>query len=226
MPTGGGWCLVCEAPAERCGGLHGRSEYLRGVPCPHDPGAACGLILAVVVCPGDSPRTYTLWPLGSWVRWGAVALSLAALIAYTVLVDSPKLGRLAAWQHGILAAQHHLWMGHGLGSWSAAKLYDVRTHEVWAQAHNEYVQWLYEAGLIGLAAFGAYFTNLARSLSRIRPSHVIRCVQAILLIAAVLATFHFIAQLAMTAVVLIVVLGVAEGVVGQQGRWHEEGVCV
>jgi hypothetical protein len=104
----------------------------------------------------------------SWVLYPSVGLALA-LAYWSAFAKS--VNPIAAHLNGrgaIWAFAGADWLrvdpvaGYGLGGWSAripalqVKAQFAPTGELWREAHNEYLQWVCEAGLIGLILLGLW----------------------------------------------------------------------
>lgn len=101
------------------------------------------------------------WPVVAFAGLGGVAfLSMAYLKG---LATPAVAGRFAIWKFGAAhAAASDPVLGWGLGGWAqhvppmqiAEKF--IPTGELWHQAHNEYLQWGTEMGVIGLLLLGLW----------------------------------------------------------------------
>jgi len=129
------------------------------------PVTTAGLGLAVVIGIG-----------GPWMpsrRWmtASIALALAAtaaLLATTPLgarftVSSTDRGRV--WSHTIDAALERPWFGTGPGSYTLIAPAGEQL-VLTRYAHNEYLQWFSEAGVVGAAALLAGLALIARAIRR------------------------------------------------------------
>lgn len=85
---------------------------------------------------------------------------LAAFVA--VQQDSTANWRLEIWSDAWRQSQDHLWMGKGLGNYF--HLVDARGHSVSASLHNQYLQILYQVGLVGLVLYLAFALQITRRL--------------------------------------------------------------
>ncbi len=78
------------------------------------------------------------------------------------------LERLAHWQAGRLMFEHEPWLGVGIGNYSA--YYDRYAQPYWydplGHAHNVFINFLAETGILGLGAFVTFWMAVAFSLSR------------------------------------------------------------
>lgn len=120
--------------------------------------------------------------------------------------------RLGVWTWTLWQATGRPLTGHGLGSFAALEL--QTGGGVWSQAHNELVQWAYEAGALGVLSVVAYLGSLATGLWRHRTTPLAVPVAAMLTATVVASCGHFTARLAATAVLAMVTLGMAEGLGG------------
>jgi O-antigen ligase len=92
-----------------------------------------------------------------WSAWVAAALGVAGAAWLFNLRQTTRVARLQIWQ---FALEHWVRtdpvLGYGLGGWGQQvpalqqRLAFAPTPELWAEAHNEPLQWLVETGLVGL----------------------------------------------------------------------------
>lgn len=119
-------------------------------------GRSYGAILAL-----GAVVVYRCWrEWRAWGRWGAVALGLLGVAALWVTISYKSLAGVAVraqiWGFGLRDWwAHDPVFGPGLGGWAqripylqyAAKF--MPTNELFREAHSEWLQWLYETGLLG-----------------------------------------------------------------------------
>lgn len=184
-----------------------------------------GLVLAKSVAPilglGIAAGVWA-WGRGPRAQWAVVGGTAVVLIGYLGVVDAPGVERAAIWNATVAALPEHPWFGHGLGSFAAAHFYDARYHMVWGETHHDWLQWAYETGVVGVAIVGAYLGRLAWRLWHVHGLPLATALQAMFAAAAVIASAHFIAHVAMTGVLLILMLGVIERVTAASTPWWAE----
>ena len=154
----------------------------------------------------------------SRLAWGGVAL-LLAIVLWRQGVASAWLGssiqtRWIVWQAAIhdLGWWQWLW-GYGLGGWGARLPNGVQpwvgVGEWFAQAHNDYLQLLYEGGLVAVGLLGAWLWRHRQMFAHPRWGGAA---------AAVLATalFMFPFHLAVLGLTGLIILGLATCVATQE----------
>lgn len=137
----------------------------------------------------------------SWRWWLG---GLLPLVSGVLWFDAPWASWITRWEVWRQAfAGQSLWawlLGHGPGSWIATP--HIVWGEIFLQAHNEYIQVVYETGLLGLVLIvGWAWTNWAR----LRQVPACGSVAAMALIAVGLFPLH----LAVTGMFSVVLLGLA-----------------
>lgn len=150
------------------------------------------------------------WAWARGWRWTPGLVAALALVAYIALVDAPGVERWPVWRAGAAKLMESPVIGHGLGAWAAAKFYEPGRDGYWLEAHNEWLQWAYETGWLGVATLGGY---LGRVLLRLWRTAGVEAttLRAMALVGLVTASVHFTAHVAATGVLLILTLGLAEG---------------
>lgn len=90
--------------------------------------------------------------VGLWL--GASAIAERAMTLGDVSSDPSYQGRLDTWVRTLEMIRDHAVLGTGLGSFefSFAGYYPAGTYLTWKEAHNDYLQFVAEAGLAGLGA--------------------------------------------------------------------------
>lgn len=148
------------------------------------------------------------WPRLAFVWVGVAAVAFVPLAAWHDPAWSTLRWRLDVWALGLRAGWDAPVLGHGLGSWFMAipalqhRAAPSLTHGFAAHAHNEYVQLLYEGGLVALALVGGWIVAQGR---RIAHSPARGAVAALAVNACAMFPFH----LGPTALAAVLVLGMA-----------------
>lgn len=99
-----------------------------------------------------------------------VSLLVLGAGAYIYFYDMPTgdfFYRFNVWLQGISRLKSNLFFGLGLGSWSGLAISQVQSPDNpellrWTWAHNEYVQWLVEAGITGLVFITLYIKRMLK----------------------------------------------------------------
>jgi hypothetical protein len=108
--------------------------------------------------------------------WGVakkkIYLSLTAAVAgsvgYILLVDGPGFERWPVWRLGLLGWIDEPWFGFGLGHWALLFSKPVRGagSGIWMQAHNEFLQGMFEMGIGFVVVCAGYATRAWNSVRR------------------------------------------------------------
>src|SRR5437660_1464045 len=130
---------------------------------------------AVVVHPRRPGPVTILWRRqAAWIM-GGLGLVAFGSMAYLKGLATPAIqGRFAMWKFGgALGVSSDPVLGWGLGGWAQhvpiAQMQQkfLPSGEAWQQAHNEYLQWLTETGLVGVVLLcGWLWTHRAMVLDR------------------------------------------------------------
>ena len=153
------------------------------------------------------------WP--AW--WRPILMSIALVIVVYGLVAEYKGGesmwaRLSAWRAGITDMDLRAWLiGYGPGGWGARmwRYEGVPFHQFTA-AHHEPLQWLYEAGLVGMTLLVGWLASV-RSVVRGSPRWR-AAFASVIVLSCGLQVFHF----PTLAPVMVLVLG---------GALHARGIA-
>ena len=134
-----------------------------------------------------------------------VAITVLASVMYMrTLVTWTWRHRAAIWVVALAEWWRAPLFGYGPGGWIRAwpRVGSGGSFEIYAQAHNEYLQLLFDGGLVGLALFGAWVWSRRKAL---RQSAWTPAVAAL----AMIAVGFFPFQVSGTAVLSLAVLGLA-----------------
>jgi O-antigen ligase len=113
---------------------------------------------------------YLLWMNHRKLFW---TVGLPALIGASVYVFAYDLPtgqfekRLPVWWKGIEVFKTTPWFGVGLGSWAKLGFTTIQGNgqpETWVQAHNDVLQFMFEAGIAGLIGVWVWARDLFRSV--------------------------------------------------------------
>ena len=114
---------------------------------------------------------FVLWFTNRPIFWAALLVLIAAGIWYVGFVDMPSgqfSKRLKVWFAGIrILSGSNPSFGNGLGSWPTFKFTTIQENgspETWVWAHNTFLQWLFEMGVIGTIILYGYFRAMASKL--------------------------------------------------------------
>lgn len=129
---------------------------------------------------------------GVWLL-PAIAVTVIG-IYWTSNIDSPVAslgGRVDATVAGLKAYKQHWLMGYGLGHWKIVFLQKGILPQYFAQAHNEYVQGLFEMGVGFGVILAGYLVNIARRIKREKRLHLpVMALVIILMNSAINFPFH------------------------------------
>lgn len=107
------------------------------------------------------------WPI---LSIGGVAAASGVLTLWPGLVHS-KMARVRFWEYLLLYFQEKLslWFGSGLGTFMVLgtkiqSLHSFEPHNAWFSAHNDYLQWFFETGLVGVVLLLWLVIDTARRL--------------------------------------------------------------
>ena len=121
-----------------------------------------------------------------------------AALAYVLLIDAPGMERLGVWKNGLKAWLQHPWLGSGIGHWKIVFCKPMVTGTVWKTAHNEFLQMLFEMGIIFPVIVFGY---LVRCFRRYRPHCWMSATGLIIVIINSAGNFPF--HIAITAMIAI-----------------------
>jgi hypothetical protein len=131
------------------------------------------------------------------------AIIIALLALAVTYVDSMRLfypgNRWDAWVNLWPYYKQHWVMGAGLGHWiEVFRHYPLLGKEVWTHAHNEYIQAIFEQGVLVIPIFTGYIVNMIRKYHR---KAILPC--AGLVIVMVNSLVNFPMHIATTAMIAI-----------------------
>lgn len=154
-----------------------------------------------------------------WVFWMALrgkifvslCLSVGAVLLYAGLVDMPGFERLGVWQQGLSAWSERPIMGYGLGHWPLIFSKPMVTGTVWVQAHNEFLQALFEMGSGFLLIAAGYYFRFAKKLkARAKPQGSMTIAATGIVVVTVNALGNFPFHIATTAMLAVTWLAICE----------------
>lgn len=139
---------------------------------------------------------FMLWFKSKRAFLVALILAGAAGILYVLKVDAPTgefEKRFPVWFAGIryLSGSNPI-LGVGLGAWAETHFTTIQNNgepQTWVWAHCEWVQWIFEMGLVGAVALYAYFKNLFGKISIRNERHVLAL--SILIPLLITSAIHF-----------------------------------
>lgn len=117
--------------------------------------------------------------------------------------------RLGPWQDMARVVRFFPHFGSGIGAFAASywPYQGVVTYELWEHAHNEYLEWLVDAGLVGILVLGVTFRRLTRGV--IFEPRFQDAAMAALVVVGVQATLDFPLRIPSGAGMLVALLAVS-----------------
>jgi len=134
----------------------------------------------------------------------SLALAVCGSAGYILLVDGPGFERWPVWKLGLLGWIEEPWFGFGLGHWALifTKPVSGAGTGIWMQAHNEFLQGLFEMGIgFGIVVIG-YFVSAWSALRR-RVNERLLIPATALVIIAVNSAANFPFHVGATAIVAV-----------------------
>lgn len=140
--------------------------------------------------------------------YASLALAFIGSLGYILLVDPPGFERWPVWKVGFRGWLKEPWFGYGLGHWSLIFIKPIpgSNSGIWTQAHNEFLQGLFEMGIGFAVIVTGYLATVAR---QIRLKRMALPVTAIVII-AVNAAANFPFHVGATAIVALVWMAIFE----------------
>ena len=95
---------------------------------------------------------------------------MAVSFIFVKFYDSPGgqfMKRIHVWSAGIRVLKMKPWFGHGLGKWESTGFVTIQENgepEKWVWAHNDFLQFTFETGFLGLIFLYAYLKNFFRKV--------------------------------------------------------------
>lgn len=138
---------------------------------------------------------FLMWFKNRFVFWSLVLFFIGGAIYYVVFIDAPSgqfAKRFKVWWLGLHMLRGNPLLGHGLGSWLTSGIRSVQENgepEHWSWAHNEYLQYMFETGVIGIITLYAYFKNFIKKIDLNILTQ--RTMVASFLCMAAISVFHF-----------------------------------
>lgn len=144
--------------------------------------------------------------------WGVVkrrmyvslAIAVAGSVGYILLVDGPGFERWPVWKLGLLGWIEEPWFGFGLGHWALlfTKPVSGAGSGIWMQAHNEFLQGMFEMGIgFAVVCVGYLIRAWDATINRWRDGLLIPA--AALVIIAVNSAANFPFHVGATAIVAV-----------------------
>jgi hypothetical protein len=142
-------------------------------------------------------------------RWMFIGIPvcITSLVAYFIYVDMPGVERWDVWKTGFAMWQQHWILGSGIGHWKAALNFPINEH-MWKTAHNEFLQALFEQGIMFPIILGGYLINIFRR-AKIHILTVLVPLTALVIIATN-CTANFAMHIAPTAMLAMAWLAILE----------------
>lgn len=134
----------------------------------------------------------------------SLALAVCGSAGYILLVDGPGFERWPVWKLGLLGWIEEPWFGFGLGHWALLfqKPVSGAGTGIWMQAHNEFLQGLFEMGIgFGIVVVG-YLAGAWNALRR-RAGEGLLIPATALVIIAVNSAANFPFHVGATAIVAV-----------------------
>ena len=181
---------------------------------------ACLLVLPLLYIGKSSTCVVGYWLVISfimWIKhrklfWIFVPITFVAGLWYILKFDMPKgqfMKRIKVWFGGIGIGRGTAWFGRGLGAWAATKFVTIQQNglpEMWVWAHNEFLQYWYEQGVLGCLFVWAYFKNFFKHVNVTK--HYLTVAGLIAL--SSIAMFHFPLHVARLAGISILIFAFME----------------
>lgn len=123
---------------------------------------------------------FILWFKSKKAFWISLFLVGAAGVFYVLKVDMPSgefEKRFPVWFAGVryLSGTHPI-LGDGLGSWANTRFTTIQDNgepQTWSWAHNTFLQYMFELGVMGSIALYAYFKNMFSRIELYKRNHVL-----------------------------------------------------
>ncbi|MBI4432531.1 MAG: O-antigen ligase family protein [Candidatus Omnitrophica bacterium] len=115
----------------------------------------------------------TLIPLAALPLIPGISARLEDLFAYSTRELNSFAWRVEVWKSSLAAVKESWVIGHGLGSFRELSRVFVRLEHGGVDAHNTYLQVLFETGFIGLLAYLSIYRHVIQSLWRLTAEHAI-----------------------------------------------------
>ena len=139
--------------------------------------------------------------------WKPLVACGIAVVLFSLAVDMPHLGgREATWKFALSIYPQHWLFGAGLGHWKIvfSKIESARAC-YWMQAHNEFIQGLFEMGIPFAVIVAGYLISCAR---RFRKAALIPATAGVVIVVNSLVNFPF--HIATTALLAMTWLAIYE----------------
>lgn len=144
---------------------------------------------------------FMMWGMNKRIAILMSILLVIAAIVYVIKFDMPtgQFGkRFEVWLAAVTLSKDNIWMGHGLGKWKEMMVMtpqELPNTELkhWSWLHNDWLQFAFEGGVIGLLLLVAYFKDLFKSVKDFWgefSDNLYLCTSAFIAL-VVASTFHF-----------------------------------
>lgn len=141
------------------------------------------------------PKSFDRWITNKRLFYFFAFVSILAAGYYIIFIDAPSgqfHKRLEIWWAAIAVGKMHPWFGFGLGQWAAVGFTGIQENgvpETWIWAHCEFIQYLFEQGVVGAVLLYAYFKNLLRGFSFKKENA--RIIFSTFIVLCIVSAFHF-----------------------------------
>lgn len=173
-------------------------------------GSRSGALAALAALGVVALRTFGKWPLVTTLIAGTAIVTLTGSATFERFMRLDVVqSRWAPWLDMTTLLRFFPIFGSGIGTFAAAYWPYQRnaTFEFWQHAHNDYLQWLVEAGVLGLVALGLVVRRLRRDLKCLESAR--ECCLAVAGAFAVQAFLDFPAHVPASAGMLVCVLALS-----------------
>lgn len=124
------------------------------------------LVLLAVIFFSRGQKKYVLLAvaLAAGLALLTMALGLVALEKRFADADQAMGGRVTVWRDSLAAIRQHLWIGTGFGTFAVIypRFKSTPGTLQWREAHNDYLQLLFETGVVGFLLMGWFLLRLVR----------------------------------------------------------------
>lgn len=176
------------------------------------PGVIVTNTSAGIACVAIAIATYALLK-GGWIEYLLCFYALIMAICYIIAFDGSIVPnslkeRFLAWETGYEIYKSHYLFGYGLGHWKEIFKHLSVANQFWPQAHNEFVQGLFEIGISFVVCIIGYVINIAKKCFKNKKDMIIPISAMAAIIANSCVNFPF--HIAQTALMAITWMGIIE----------------